>query len=36
MNNEFINGISFEENPFDNETPEKVTVYDWKGKEVEG
>lgn len=31
----FINGISFEENFFENEVPEKLTVYDLDGNEVE-
>lgn len=35
MNNEFINSISFEKNPFGEETPEKVTFYDLDGNEVE-
>lgn len=35
MNNEFLNGITFDENLFEDEIPEKVTVYDWDGKEVE-
>lgn len=35
MNNEFVNGISFDENPFEDEAPENVTVYDWEGNEVE-
>ncbi len=35
MNSEFLNGISFEENMFEDEQPENVNVYDWEGKEAE-
>ena len=34
MSFEFLNGITFEENPFGDETPEKVTIYDLDGNEV--
>lgn len=35
LNNEFVNGISFEENVFEKEVPEKVTIYDLDGNEVD-
>ena len=34
VNTEFVKGISVEENPFENETPESVRVYDLDGNEV--
>jgi len=35
MNNEFLNGILFEENPFENEMPDNVVVYDIYGNETQ-
>lgn len=35
MRSEFLNSITFEENPFEGETPDKVTVYDLDGNEVD-
>lgn len=34
MNSDFMNGIMFEENPFEDEVPDRVVVYDINGKEV--
>lgn len=34
VSTEFVKGISIEENPFENETPEDVRVYDLDGNEV--
>ena len=34
MNTDFIKGISFEENPFENETPDETIMYDVNGNEV--
>ena len=31
---EFVKSLFFEENPFDNETPEEVVLYDRDGNEV--
>ena len=31
---QFLDGIIFEENPFENETPDEITVYDLQGNEV--
>ena len=33
-NNEFLKGIIFEENPFENETPDEIRAYDLQGNEV--
>lgn len=35
MSMEFLNGISFEENPFEDETPDNVVVYTLDGRESE-
>lgn len=35
MNTEFVKGILFEENPFENEVPEKVVVFDLEGNRVQ-
>lgn len=34
MKSEFLDGISFEENPLASETPDRVIVYDVNGNEV--
>lgn len=34
MDNLFLNGIEFEENPLENEVPDEVVVYDWHGELV--
>lgn len=34
MDNLFLDGIDFEENPLENETPDEVVVYDWNGELV--
>lgn len=34
MRAEFIDGIDVEENPFENESPDKIVVYDFNGNEV--
>ncbi len=31
---DFLKGISFEENPFANETPDEIHAYDLNGNEV--
>lgn len=36
MKNEFLNGITFEEDPFEGEAPESVRVFDLNGNEVDG
>lgn len=35
MQTEFVKGIEFEENPFEDETPDNVKLYDLDGKEVQ-
>ena len=31
---DFMKGISFEENPFEDETPDEIRMYDMNGNEV--
>lgn len=35
VNTDFMNGISFEADPFQDETPTDIKVYDLNGNEVE-
>lgn len=35
MKSEFVNSISFEENPFEGEVPEMTQMFDLDGNEVD-
>ena len=35
LNTEFVKGIDFEDEPFEEETPDEIRIYDLNGKEVQ-